>query len=74
MHRGYNSEKYLEKLELARKIIPDLAVTTDIIVGFPGETQEDFEATMNVARIAKFDSAYTYVFSPREGTICFNDR
>lgn len=68
MHRGYNSAKYLEKLEMARKIIPDLAVTTDIIVGFPGETQEDFEATMDVARKARFDSAYTYVFSPREGT------
>ena len=68
MHRGYTSARYLEKLELARNIIPDLAVTTDIIVGFPGETQEDFEATMDVARKARYDSAYTYVFSPREGT------
>jgi len=68
MHRGYTSERYLEKLELARKIIPDLAVTTDIIVGFPGETDQDFEDTMRVAEIAKFDSAYTFVFSPRPGT------
>lgn len=68
MHRGYTSARYLEKLELAKSIIPNLAVTTDIIVGFPGETDEDFEATMELARKAKYDSAYTFVFSPREGT------
>ena len=68
MHRGYNSKRYLEKLELARSIIPDLAVTTDIIVGFPGETDQDFEDTMEVTRKARYDSAFTYVFSPREGT------
>ncbi|HMS25160.1 MAG TPA: tRNA (N6-isopentenyl adenosine(37)-C2)-methylthiotransferase MiaB [Acidimicrobiia bacterium] len=68
MHRGYTAQRYLEKLALARKIIPDLAVTTDIIVGFPGETDEDFEATMNVVAQAGYDSAYTFVFSPREGT------
>ncbi len=68
MRRGYTSERYLEKLDLARNIIPDLAVTTDIIVGFPGETDQDFEDTMRVVEQATFDSAYTFVFSPRPGT------
>lgn len=68
MHRGYTSKRYLEKLALAREIIPDLAVTTDIIVGFPGETDEDFEATLNVASQAQYDSAFTFIFSAREGT------
>ena len=68
MHRGYTGERYLEKLAAARAAIPDLAVSTDIIVGFPGETDDDFEATMEVAAAAEFDSAYTFVFSPRPGT------
>lgn len=68
MHRGYTAERYLEKLEMARNIIPDLAVTTDVIVGFPGETDEDFEDTMRIVAQAQYDSAYTFVFSPREGT------
>lgn len=68
MHRGYTGARYLEKLALAREIIPDLAVTTDIIVGFPGETDADFLATMEVVGKARYDSAYTFVFSPREGT------
>ena len=68
MHRGYTAERYLKKLEQARLIIPDLAVTTDIIVGFPGETDHDFEETLNVAAQAEFDSAFTFVFSPRPGT------
>jgi len=68
MHRGYTAERYLKKLEQARSIIPDLAVTTDIIVGFPGETDHDFEETLNVVARAEFDSAFTYVFSPRPGT------
>ncbi len=68
MHRGYTGERFLEKLALAREMIPDLAVSTDIIVGFPGETEEDFVRTLEVAAEAQFDSAYTFVFSPREGT------
>ena len=68
MHRGYSAETYLAKLAAAREAIDDLAVTTDIIVGFPGETEEDFERTLEVAAGAEFDSAYTFVFSPREGT------
>ncbi len=68
MHRGYTAERYLAKLAEARSAITDLAVTTDIIVGFPGETDDDFERTLEVAAAAEFDSAYTFVFSPREGT------
>ena len=68
MHRGYRSQRYLEKLTQARATIDDLAVTTDIIVGFPGEDDEDFEATLAVAAEARFDGAYTFVFSPRPGT------
>jgi tRNA-2-methylthio-N6-dimethylallyladenosine synthase len=68
MHRGYRAERYLEKLAAARASIDDLAVSTDIIVGFPGETDEDFEQTLQVAAEAEFDSAYTFIFSPRSGT------
>jgi len=68
MHRGYTAERYLERLAAARAAIDDLAVTTDIIVGFPGETDADFEATLEVAAAAEYDSAYTFIFSPRPGT------
>jgi tRNA-2-methylthio-N6-dimethylallyladenosine synthase len=68
MHRGYTGDRYLAKLDQARTVIDDLAVTTDIIVGFPGETEDDFQATLEVAAAAEFDNAYTFVFSPREGT------
>ncbi len=68
MHRGYTAERYLERLAAARAAVPDLAVTTDIIVGFPGETDADFEQTLDVARAAQYDSAYTFIFSPRPGT------
>jgi tRNA-2-methylthio-N6-dimethylallyladenosine synthase len=68
MRRGYTAERYLERLAAARAGIPDLAVTTDLIVGFPGETEDDFERTLEVAAEAQFDSAYTFVFSPRPGT------
>ncbi len=68
MHRGYSAERYLERLRAAERGIDDLAITTDIIVGFPGETEAEFEQTLELAAEAKFDSAYTYVFSPREGT------
>jgi tRNA-2-methylthio-N6-dimethylallyladenosine synthase len=68
MHRGYTGARYLEKLAAARHAIDDLAVSTDIIVGFPGETEDDFAATLELAAEARFDSAYTFVFSPREGT------
>ncbi|HEV7886959.1 MAG TPA: tRNA (N6-isopentenyl adenosine(37)-C2)-methylthiotransferase MiaB [Acidimicrobiales bacterium] len=76
MHRGYTAERYLEKLAAARQGVPDLAVTTDLIVGFPGETDEDFEQTLATVVEAGYDSAYTFIFSPRPGTEAaeFTDR
>jgi tRNA-2-methylthio-N6-dimethylallyladenosine synthase len=68
MHRGYTAERYLERLAAARSAVDDLAVTTDIIVGFPGETEDDFERTLEVAAQAEYDSAYTFLYSPRPGT------
>ncbi len=68
MRRGYTAERYLGRLAAARREVPDLAVTTDIIVGFPGETEEDFEATLAVVAEAAYDSAYTFIFSHRPGT------
>jgi tRNA-2-methylthio-N6-dimethylallyladenosine synthase len=68
MRRGYTAERYLERLAAARAAIDDLAVTTDIIVGFPGETEDDFEDTLAVTAEAAYDSAYTFIFSPRPGT------
>ena len=68
MRRGYTADRYLERLAAARAAVDDLAVTTDLIVGFPGETETDFERTLEVAAEAEFDSAYTFVFSPRPGT------
>jgi tRNA-2-methylthio-N6-dimethylallyladenosine synthase len=68
MRRGYTAGRYLDRLAAARAGIDDLAVTTDLIVGFPGETEDDLERTLEVAAEAQFDSAYTFVFSPRPGT------
>jgi tRNA-2-methylthio-N6-dimethylallyladenosine synthase len=68
MHRGYTAERYLDRLAAARAAVPDLAVTTDIIVGFPGESDDDFERTLEVVAEAGYDSAYTFIFSPRPGT------
>jgi tRNA-2-methylthio-N6-dimethylallyladenosine synthase len=68
MHRGYNRRKYMERLAMARETIPGLAVSSDIIVGFPGESDEDFDLTMEVVEEARFDQAFTYIFSPRPGT------
>jgi tRNA-2-methylthio-N6-dimethylallyladenosine synthase len=68
MHRGYTAERYLERLAQARAAVPDLAVSTDIIVGFPGETEDDFVRTLEVAAAAEYDYAYTFMFSPRPGT------
>jgi tRNA-2-methylthio-N6-dimethylallyladenosine synthase len=69
MRRGYTAERFLDRLAQARAAIPDLAVTTDLIVGFPGETDEDFEATLRAVDEAAFDAAYTFQFSPRPGTV-----
>jgi len=68
MHRGYTADRYLSRLSEARAAVADLAVSTDIIVGFPGETDDDFERTLEVAAAADYDYAYTFIFSPREGT------
>jgi tRNA-2-methylthio-N6-dimethylallyladenosine synthase len=68
MHRGYTAQRYLERLKAGRDAVADLAVSTDIIVGFPGETDDDFAATLEVAATAEYDYAYTFIFSPRPGT------
>jgi len=68
MHRGYTAERYLERLTAARAGIDDLSVTTDVIVGFPGETEDDFEQTLQVAAEAQYDSVFAYIFSPRPNT------
>jgi len=68
MHRGYTAERFLQRLEMMRGIVPDLAASTDVIVGFPGETETDFQATLDVMAEARFDNAYMFQFSPRPGT------
>lgn len=68
MRRSYRAEKYLGILDRVRSLIPTAAITTDIIVGFPGETEEDFEATMDVVRKSRFTSAFTFQYSKRPGT------
>ncbi len=68
MRRGYTAARYLARLAEARAAIPDLAVTTDLIVGFPGESDDDFERTLEVVAEAAYDSTYTFIFSPRPGT------
>jgi tRNA-2-methylthio-N6-dimethylallyladenosine synthase len=68
MRRTYSRERYLSLVERLRAAIPDLALTTDIIVGFPGETESDFEQTLALAEQVRFDGAFTFVYSPRHGT------
>lgn len=68
MRRGYTAEKYLEAVERLHRYVPDVAITTDIIVGFPGETEEDFEATRALMKAARFDNSFIFKFSPRPGT------
>jgi tRNA-2-methylthio-N6-dimethylallyladenosine synthase len=68
MRRSYRGERYLGIIERVRAVMPDAAITTDIIVGFPGETEEDFEATLDVVRASRFASAFTFQYSPRPGT------
>jgi tRNA-2-methylthio-N6-dimethylallyladenosine synthase len=68
MQRSYRRERYLSWLDRIREAIPAIAVSTDIIVGFPGETEEDFADTLDAVERARFDSAYTFQYSPRPGT------
>jgi tRNA-2-methylthio-N6-dimethylallyladenosine synthase len=68
MRRTYNRERYLDRVALIREHLPDCALTTDIIVGFPGELDEDFEATIEVVDEVGYDGAFTFIFSPRRGT------
>src|SRR5699024_7298304 len=68
MRRSYRSTKFLGILDRVRQAIPHAAITTDIIVGFPGETEEDFQATLDVVAASRFASAFTFQYSPRPGT------
>ena len=68
MQRGYTPERFLERLRMAEAAIPGLATSTDIIVGFPGETESDFGATLDLVAEARFDGAYMFIYSPRPGT------
>ena len=68
MLRRYTVEGFLEKVDLARAVIPDIGLSTDVIVAFPGETHDEFQETLEVMRTVRFDDAYTYRYSPREGT------
>lgn len=69
MKRGYTVEGYLEKIELFKKLYKDIAITTDIIVGFPGEDEKDFEETMLLVKRARFDNIFSFIYSPRPGTL-----
>jgi tRNA-2-methylthio-N6-dimethylallyladenosine synthase len=68
MRRTYTRERYLDRVALIREHVPDCALTTDIIVGFPGETEADFEQTLEIAELVGYDGAFTFIFSPRRGT------
>ena len=68
MNRHYDRETYLEKVRYAKSVMPDLVLTSDVIVGFPGETEEEFEETISLIQEVRYDSLFTFIFSPRAGT------
>ena len=68
MNRHYTVDQYLDRVARLRQAVPDIGITTDLIVGFPGETEEDFEATLRLADTVRYDSAFTFIYSPRVGT------
>jgi len=68
MNRHYDRETYLEKVNYAKSVMPDLVLTSDVIVGFPGETEEEFEETISLIQAVHYDSLFTFIFSPRPGT------
>ena len=68
MNRHYDREKYLERVAYAKSVMPDLVLTSDVIVGFPGETEEEFEETISLIEQVRYDALFTFIFSPRTGT------
>ena len=68
MNRHYDREKYLELVNYAKSVMPELVLTSDVIVGFPGETEEEFEETISLIQQVRYDSLFTFIFSPRTGT------
>jgi tRNA-2-methylthio-N6-dimethylallyladenosine synthase len=72
MNRHYDREKYLELVTYAKQVMPDLVLTSDVIVGFPGETEEEFEETISLIETVHYDSLFTFIFSPRPGTPAAN--
>lgn len=68
MNRHYDRDKYLEKVNYAKSVMPDLVLTSDVIVGFPGETEEEFEETISLIEAVRYDALFTFIFSPRPGT------
>jgi tRNA-2-methylthio-N6-dimethylallyladenosine synthase len=68
MHRGYTKESYLEKIDRLKKVCPSMAVTADVIVGFPGEEEKDFEETLDLIQKVRFDDLFSFKYSPRKGT------
>ncbi len=69
MRRGYTTAEYVEKVSRLRSAVPNLGLTTDLMVGFPGETDEDFEASLALYEQLRFDAAFTFVYSIRPGTV-----
>ena len=72
MNRKYTREQYLETIAYAKQVMPDITFTSDIIVGFPGETDEDFEQTLSLIREVQYEMLFSFIFSPRKGTPAYS--